>query len=119
MKRNIVFRGFSEQEGRWIYGYYINNGKNIIISDGDQYEVIEETVGQCIELYDVNEVSIFEGDKLTSRNDKSYDCSVRIRKGAAEVYGEDTEGRKFNERLTESDIEYFDYVIVGNIYENL
>ena len=74
MNEKYLFRGKRKDNGEWVYGgiyyqkadevkeeavYIIGGSLNYL---GTAYEVVPETVGQCIDLKDKNGKLIFEGD---------------------------------------------------------
>jgi len=65
--REIKFKG-KTKKGVWVYGYFwkTSNGICYIKQDGEDIEVIPETVGQFTGLFDRNVVEIWEKDIVTA-----------------------------------------------------
>ncbi len=97
--REILFRGKSTGDlSPWIYGYYhFNKDLNShYICDKDtlfRYEVIPETVGQSLNLFDKNSKTIFEGDLIRhTRNSRPYSSKSKHKGVICIVEWEDGNG---------------------------
>lgn len=66
MNEKYLSRGKRKDNGAWIEGFYScdiwGDETEYILYDGQEYEIIPETVGQCTGLRDKNGKWIFEGD---------------------------------------------------------
>ena len=79
--REIIFRGERKNNGKWIYGSLVNDGKDCYIYDPTlnkpflacMIPVIPETVGQFLSKEDKNGKRIFKDDKI-----KTFDGEIGI-----------------------------------------
>jgi len=65
--REILFRGKTITDNKWVYGYYTSdkNGHYILVNYNDnikQHTVYENSIGQWTGKHDKNGVKMFEGD---------------------------------------------------------
>ena len=121
LKRDIVFRGKSIDNGEWVEGTIHFNGKYILSNKHrnnyhEWVEIIPETVGQYTGMTDKNGTKIFEGD-IVRHIDTT--CHV-VEVVNSEVYF-DTEMLEFGFRYSN---ELFhcqfnnEFEVIGNIYDN-
>ena len=116
--RIIKFRGKSTLTDEWFYGDLVHSADKkrtaILVNDKDSYdecEVVPETVGQFIGLYDCAGKEIFEGDIL---NFNGFTVEVRFVRG---VFAFLANGNLDDELYGDCRTDLFAKVI-GNIYEN-
>ena len=125
--KNIIFRGKTTDNEKWVYGYAVGIGEkwyiiveaetsNLYADDEtdlyatEWYEVVPETVGQYIGIsYD--DVKVYEGDII------EHTWPMTVTRDRAEVafsskHGFVLKGTNYMPRLDEKP------VIVGNAYDN-
>ena len=127
--REIKFRGKRLDNKEWVYGYLVKSEDyifdyseridilfiipidNFILKDYREYRIIEETIGQFTELYDKNNVAIYEGDKM--KNSKGGKGIVKYSKYGEFVleFEDDNTMSSFNPAILRN------YEVYGNIYE--
>lgn len=112
MNREIIFRGKSTNNGKWVYAKLHGFGMDLFNEC-----VRENTVGQFTGLFDKNGKEIYEGDILllkdeTDQEDPGECYEVGLKKGCfgyISKYG--------GELLSFCDYE-IEEEVVGNIYDN-
>ena len=115
MEREILFRGKTKSEGKWIYGMPTYNFEYIFNEDNldspDCYEVDPKTIGLFSTIYDKNKKRIFEGDIFKLGSEKDL-FEVRFEHGCFLAY---LKGKQFG-ILGELHTCFIE--VVGNIYDN-
>lgn len=125
--RDIIFRGMSRKDNKWIYGLpKYGSGGSIDFICGwmgeeshslyDEIEVFPDTIGQFTGIKDVDMFDVFEGDIL--RSEKGICISVSFYNGA---FRREQIGYKYSylpNAITHSDIEQHLLKVIGNIHEH-
>jgi hypothetical protein len=114
---NVEFRGKRKDDGKWIYGYYVEDreGPSILYRhpDGslDRKKVIPKTAGQYVGIKDRHKKKVYTGDILNV-----YDSFLAIVENhyALQLGGSVKDFRISFDTMAE--IEEFE--IVGNVHEN-
>ena len=120
--RNIIFRGKSLREGKWVYGDLIQLQTRSRIHQWENYwrvsyDIDSDTIGQFTGLTDNNDNRIYEGDIVSGlfRFGMKKNALVTFKDGA------------FGLEWYRGDIAHFDaftsicnvtYQVLGNIYDN-
>ena len=85
MKRQILFRGYSESLNKWVEGFYVSDPATTLIpfaiyevSSRKFHKVHPDSVGQFTGLLDMEGNRVFEGDIITSLERKSAQSVIFI-----------------------------------------
>ncbi len=121
--REILFRGKSQADGEWVYGYYsparlpiVGEIGHFINEDGYRaIEVIPETVGQFTGLTDKNGTKIFEGDIVKSNLENQSLMSIEWLEDSSQFATVWNNGGCV---MTFDYIEPTDIEVIGNIHDN-
>ena len=131
--REIKFRGKRVDNGEWVYGYYVQTPifesriywKPFIESTSNTYhQVISESVGQFTGFKLKNDVEIYDGYILGDWTD----VDGKMVQSRVPVFFDELTGqwmldmssmkdRSYSVSLF-SDLQEYDYELLGNIYEN-
>jgi len=119
MNRQIKFRGKRADNGEWVYGYLMATDQILVWQsngNGEQWQVVPETIGQFTGLLDKDGKEIYEGDILESRPVRDVQFEV--------CYGWNTDGNSYGWCLKSywhtfsMDKCAMKMEIIGNIYSN-
>lgn len=119
--RKIKFRGKSNLDNKWHYGYYFvgkNEGTETIVDDDFNFHlgINENTLGQFTGLFDKNGVEIYEGDILGRHGFWEWYVSYEDG-GFRKVPTNSVQKINWEHSLLEQDtLEHWE--VIGNIHDN-
>lgn len=123
--REILFRGKSKHDGKWAYGYLVNDGADLIIVKVDRknnrckiVQVEPETVGQFTDKKSAGGSKIFENDLVFWTEFNKYNGFKK--EGLLQVVYDDsqfvlTDGEYY---IPLSDTDSCELLVEGNIYDD-
>lgn len=133
VKREILFRGKRQDNGKWVEGSFVKytdcDGDKVYLiyaSNGNPNNIIPETVGQFTGLIDLNGKKIFEGDIIADYFGKVYGV-VEYGEGSFDsgilkytgFYCKSSSISNDGNLCNESNKDYWNrHQVIGNIYDN-
>lgn len=138
MKREIKFRGKTESSNEWVFGDLIqeNSGRNKISTNlstwglnkddvdpyGEEFVVIDETIGQYTGLHDINKIDIYEDDLIRSLKTDTLMKIVYDNEEASFmaicINGDTGTDFELRRHITQKWIDENPKKVIGNIFDN-
>jgi uncharacterized phage protein (TIGR01671 family) len=117
MERVIKFRGKRLDTGQWVYGDLLTNTTPFeILAYKGQYSVNQDTVGQYVNIIDINGREIYEGDIVCAKADE-----VAIPENYLIFWDEESAeliAKSQQVWHSQSVCNIMDIEVIGNIYDN-